>query len=225
MMKSKFCTHLFSGVISLLLIPFLMKKTKLLYCAIAFFFILALSSCSAKAETALLQYEDILRNGFGLSQSEVVTRYQIDESTVEKSEKEDSETWTIPSQENMVTGYPASVFLTFKEDKLNYGCFAISIKNNPEETWQALLDIYGDMEEKLGDISENWTSQQPFSRFSDYDSFLEAITPSLESDGLYLESNHWNSRNSDDSENYRAELSLSMYESGNSTIELRIQKP
>ena len=184
--------------------------------------LLAAGGCN-KQPSSSLSYQDILENGLGLSQSEVVSRYQIDESVIEKDQSADKESWTLAGQDNLLGDYSGSVILTFEEDSLTRANFCFSIDNDEQQTWQTLMDVYDDMLETLGEPSSNWTSQQPFGRFEDYTDFQETVTPLLETEGMYTESNNWllsEQTDSDGADANRAELSLSMFESGNSTVEV-----
>ena len=186
----------------------------------------ALSGCTA--EKADLEYKDVLNNGLGLSQSEVVSRYQIDESVIEKDQSADKESWRLAGQDNLLGDYSGSVILTFEEDSLTRANFCFSIDNDEQQTWQTLMDVYDDMLETLGEPSSNWTSQQPFGRFEDYTDFQETVTPLLETEGMYTESNNWllsEQTDSDGADANRAQISLSIFESGNSTIELIVSSP
>lgn len=182
--------------------------------------LLAAGGCN-KQPSSSLSYQDILENGLGLSESETVERYQIDESSVQKEERDSEETWTLSEPEEIM-GQSATVFLNFEDDSLTGASFVISIDNDQELVWKTLTDIYKDMEDNLGDPSTHLDNQQPFDRYTDYAAFSEAIAPELET-GIYVEANNWVQE--DDINGPRAHLLLTMFESGSSTIEQRVYLP
>lgn len=182
--------------------------------------LLAAGGCN-KQPSSSLSYQDILENGLGLSESETVERYQIDESSVQKEERDSEEIWTLSEPEEIM-GQSATVFLNFEDDSLTGASFVISIDNDQELVWKTLTDIYKDMEDNLGDPSTHLDNQQPFDRYTDYAAFSEAIAPELET-GIYVEANNWVQE--DDINGPRAHLLLTMFESGSSTIEQRVYLP
>lgn len=182
--------------------------------------LLAAGGCN-KQPSSSLSYQDILENGLGLSESETVERYQIDEASVQKEERDSEEIWTLSEPEEIM-GQPATVFLNFEDDSLTGASFVISIDNDQELVWKTLTDIYKDMEDNLGDPSTHLDDQQPFDRYTDYAAFSEAIAPELET-GIYIEANNWEQE--DDINGPRAHLLLTMFESGSSTIEQRVYLP
>lgn len=200
-----------------------MKKIKILFCVLTSLLVLIISSCDtpSSSSNAALQYDDVLENGLGLSQSETVERYQIDESSVQKEDHDGEELWTLSEPEE-VMGQPATVSLIFEDDSLTRASFVITIDNDPELVWKTLTDIYKDMNDKLGDPSSHIDGQEPFGRYTDYETFSEVVDPGLNT-GIYTETNNWEQE--DDINGPRASLSLTMFDSGSSTIEQSVYQP
>lgn len=192
--------------------------------------ILLLTGCSTTEEPpSTIHYDDVLENGFGLSVSETVERYQFDESTVIKEEKteENREIWTLPTSNSVILGYPATISLTFDDGLLTHVDYLLNFDNENEETYEALIDLYNDVEKKLGEPSDFWNNQKPFDRFSNFNSFEETVKPVIETDGIYMEGNNWLLSNPEDMGENGSEyvnLRLMMFESGSATIELLVYR-
>lgn len=182
---------------------------------------IVICSCSAEKNETVLQYDSIYQDGLGLTQAEAIEQYQIDESGVEIREHDTEEIWVLPETED-VMGQPATVHLIFRDKILSSVSFVMHIENDPELVWKTLTDIYNDMEDTLGEPSDNWDNQYPFSRYTDYETFSEIVLPEAENN-VYLESNNWVQE--DDINGKRASLLLTMFTSGDSTIELQVYLP
>ena len=200
-----------------------MKKIKILFCALTSLLVLAISSCdtSSSSSDAALKYDDVLENGLGLSQSETLERYQIDEASTQKEERDGEELWTLPEPEE-VMGQPATVSLIFEDDTLTSASFVITIEDDPELVWKTLTAIYNGMHDKLGDPSLHIDGQEPFGRYTDYETFSEVVDPALNT-GIYTETNNWEQE--DNINGPRVSLSLTVFESGSSTIEQTVYQP
>lgn len=162
-------------------------------------------------------YKEILENGLGMSSQAVIETYSLDLSDAVQTGDEASARWELPEEDGLAAGYPAVLQLGFKDDALVEATYTVTLDDyQQKDAWQALHDIYADMEKNLGEPVEMVDGKQPFGRFTDQQSFLDTAEASLQSDGMYMESNNW-LPDSPEGTDHRADLMVTIF-TGSDTV-------